>query len=157
MSIGGRSYSDQSYGGNRLIVIGGPAGATQTLGTNGVYASHQFMFPAKLISAKLRFGPAGLTMGITDLTQNTEFQLFKSTDSGTGLEAVLGTADGLGATGTWLATDPGLSAVDFSLSTTPTAFTVGDMIIFTAEGAWDEPVNFSVELEIIDTFEVGDN
>lgn len=157
MSIGGRSYSDQSYGAHKTITLGGLAGATQTLATNGVYASHQFMYPAKLIAAKLRFMGNGITSGFTDLTQNTEFQLFKSTDSGTGLEAVLGTADGLGATGTWLPEDPGLAAVDFSLSTTPTSFTVGDMILFTAEGAWDDPIALYVELEVFETFEVGDN
>lgn len=157
MSLGGRSYSDQSYGGNRVIVVGGLSGATQTLATNGVFGSHQFMFPAKLVAATLRFNGNGIVTGPTDLTQNTEFQLFKSTDSGTGLEAVLGTADGLGATGTWVATDPGLNGVAFSLSSTPTAFDTGDMIIFTAEGAWDDPLNLTVELEVIDTFTTGDN
>ena len=157
MSQGGRSYSDQSYGAHKTILIGGLSGATQTLATNGVYASHQFMYPAKLVAARLRFGGNGIVNGPTDLTQNTEFQLFKSTDSGTGLEAVLGTADGLGATGTWVFTDPGLNGAAFDLSSTPTSFTTGDMVIFTAEGAWDDPVNFSVELEVFETFEVGDN
>lgn len=157
MSQGGRSYSDQSYGAHKIITVGGLAGATQTLATNGVYASHQFMFPAKLIGAKLRFLGNGIVAGPTDLTQNTEFQLFKSTDSGTGLEAVLGTADGLGATGTWLTSDPGLSATDFALSTTPTSFAVGDMILFTAEGAWDDPINLTVELEVFETFVESDS
>lgn len=154
MSKGGRSYSDQSFGGNKIITIGGLSGATQTLATNGVYASHQFMFPARLISAKLRFGGNGIVNGPTDLTQNTEFQLFKSTDSGTGLEAVLGTADGLGATGTWVFTDPGLNGAAFDL--TATNFSVGDMVIFTAEGAWDDPVNFTVELEVFENFDLTD-
>lgn len=156
MSKGGRSYSDQSYGGNKVITIGGLAGATQTLATNGVYASHQFMFPAKLVAAKLRFGGNGIVNGPTDLTQNTEFQLFRSTDSGTGLEAVIGTADGLGATGTWVFTDPGLNGAAFDIAAAAAAsvtFNTGDMIIFTAEGAWDDPVNFSVELVVFENFD----
>ena len=155
MSMGGRSYSDQSYGAHKTITIGGLSGATQTLATNGVYASHQFMYPARLIAAKLRFGGNAIVNGPTDLTQNTEFQLFKSTDSGTGLEAVLGTADALGATGTWVFTDPGLNGVDFTL--TAANFAVGDMVIFTAEGAWDDPLNLTVELEVFEVYEVGDN
>ena len=155
MSNGGRTYSDQSYGAHKTIVIGGLSGATQTLATNGVYASHQFMYPAKLLAARLRFGGNGVVNGPTDLTQNTEFQLFKSTDSGTGLEAVLGTADGLGATGTWVFTDPGLNGADFSL--TQTSFGVGDMVIFTAEGAWDDPLNLTVELEVIENFVESDS
>src|SRR3990167_5839879 len=157
MSQGGRSYSDQSYGAHKIITIGGISGATQTLATNGVYASHQFMFPAKLIGARLRFGGNTIVNGPTDLTRSTEFNLFKSTDSGTGLEAVLGTADALGATGTWVFTDPGLNGVDFSLSATPTSFGVGDMVIFTAEGAWDDPLNLTVELEVFETFVESDS
>lgn len=158
MSKGGRSYSDQSFGGNKIITIGGLSGATQTLATNGVYASHQFMFPARLVSAKLRFGGNGIVNGPTDLTQNTEFQLFRSTDSGTGLEAVIGTADALGATGTWVFTDPGLNGVAFDITSTLSSvtFNVGDMCIFTAEGAWDDPVNFTVELEVFENFDVTD-
>ena len=155
MSQGGRTYSDQSFGGNKIITIGGLAGATQTLATNGVYASHQFMFPAKLVAARLRFGGNGVVNGVTDLTQNTEFNLFRSTDSGTGLEAVLGTADALGASGTWVFTDPGLNGVDFS-PLTSTSFNVGDMVIFTAEGAWDDPLNLTVELEVYEQFNVAD-
>lgn len=157
MSQGGRTYSDQSYGGHKIITIGGLAGATQTLATNGVYASHQFMFPCKLIQARLRFGGNAIVNGPTDLTQSTEFQLFKSTDSGTGLEAVLGTADGLGATGTWVFTDPGLNGANFDLSSTPTSFGTGDMVIFTAEGAWDDPINLTVELEVFEAFSNDDN
>lgn len=155
MSNGGRTYSDQSYGAHKTIIMGGLSGATQTLATNGVYASHQFMYPAKLLSARLRFGGNAIVNGPTDLTQNTEFQLFKSTDSGTGLEAVLGTADGLGATGTWVFTDPGLNGADFSL--TATSFGVGDMVIFTAEGAWDDPLNLTVEMEVIENFVESDS
>lgn len=155
MSKGGRSYSDPSYGGHKLITIGNLTGATTTQGTNIVHASHQFMFPARLVQARLRFGGTTLASGVTDLTQATEFQLFKSTDSGTGLEAVLGTADALGATGTWLITDPGLNGVDFDL--TVTDFAVGDFVLFTAEYASDDPMQLDVELEIFENFVESDN
>ncbi len=156
MSIGGRSYSDQSYGAHKFITMGYLAPATQTLATNGVFCSHQFMFPARLLAAQVR--PTGnlVMTGVEDLTQNTEFQLFRSTDSGTGLEAVLGTADGLGATGTWTQTDPGLSSFPFD-NLTATNFNVGDYVLFTAEGAWDDALGFYVDLEVIELFQVGDN
>ena len=156
MSIGGRSYSDQSYGAHKTITFGQFAGATTTLATNGVYASYQFTYPARLLSAKVKVGGNGITSGFVDLTQNTEFQLFRTTDSGTGLEAVIGTADGLGATGTWLTEDPGLNSFTFD-NLTATSFNEGDMVLFTAEGAWDDPINLAVELEVIETFNVSDN
>ena len=156
MSIGGRSYSDQSYGAHKTITFGQFAGATTTLATNGIYASYQFTYPARLLEAKIKFGGNGITSGFTDLTQNTEFQLFRSTDSGTGLEAVLGTADALGATGTWLTEDPGLNSVTFD-NLTATNFNTGDMLLFTAEGAWDDPINLAIEAEVIELFVVGDN
>ena len=156
MSQGGRSYSDQSYGAHKTITFGQFAGATTTLATNGVYASHQFMYPCRLVDAKIKFGGNGITSGWTDLTQNTEFQLFRSTDSGTGLEAVLGTADGLGATGTWLTEDAGLNYVIFD-NLTATNFNAGDMLLFTAEGAWDDPINLAVEIEVFEKFDNSDN
>lgn len=150
-----RSYSDPTYGGRQFITIGGLAGATQTLATNGVYASHNFTFPCRVIGAKMRFMGNGITSGFTDLTQNTEFQLFRSTDSGTGLETVMGTADGLGATGTWLPEDAGLNQVDFTL--TETDFNDGDSIIFTAEGAWDDPINLLVDIMYVEKFDNADS
>lgn len=153
---GGRSYSDQSYASRKTVVFGQFAGATQTLATNGVYASYQFTFPARLIDAKIKFGGNGITSGFVDLTQNTEFQLFRSTDSGTGLEAVLGTADALGASGTWLTEDPGLNSVAFD-NLTATNFNTGDMVLFTAEGAWDDPINLAVEITVIENFVISDN
>ena len=155
MSQGGRTYSDQSYGGHKTITIGGLSGATQTLASNGVYASHQFMYPAKLVAARLKFMGNGITSGFTDLTQNTEFQLFRSTDSGTGLETVIGTADALGATGTWLPESLDLNGVDFTV--TATNFDVGDYLYFTAEGAWDDPINLFVDLEVFETFNNSDS
>lgn len=156
MSIGGRTYSDQSYGAHKTITFGQLAGATQTLATNGVYASYQFTYPARILEAKVKVGGNGITSGFVDLTQNTEFQLFRSTDSGTGLEAVLGTADGLGATGTWLTEDAGLNSFAFD-NLTATNFNVGDMVLFTAEGAWDDPINLAVEIEVIEKFDNTDN
>lgn len=155
MSLGKRSYSDASYGGHSVITLNTWTGATTTTATNASIASHRFMFPARLVSARLKFGGTELSSGATDLTQATEWQLFKSTDSGTGLEAVLGTADALGATGTWLVDDPGLNQVDFDL--TATNFAEGDLVILASEYSLDDPLNITCELEIFEKFVENDS
>ena len=129
-----------------------------TLATNGIYASHQFMYPARLVAARVRVMGNGQPAGsaFIDLTQNTEFQLFRSTDSGTGLETVLGTADGLGATGSWDPSVADSNGFDFD-NLTATNFNVGDYIYFTAEGAWDEPINLNVDLEVFEKFVESDS
>lgn len=158
MSMGGRSYSDQSYGAHKTITIGGLSAQTQTLATNGIYASHQFMYPARLLSARVRVLGNGAVAGsaFIDLTRSTEFQLFRSTDSGTGLEAVLGTADGLGATGSWDPTVADSNGFDFD-NLTATNFNVGDYVYFTAEGEWDEAINLMVDMEVIEKFVESDS
>ena len=156
MSIGGRSYSDPSYGGHRVITFGGLSGATQTLATNGVYACHQFMFPARLLSANLRFGGCAVDSGITDMTSMSEFQLFRSTDSGSGLETVLGTYDPGLATGTHLQSDAALTVMICD-NLTETNFDAGDFLIFTVEGDWDDPINMSIEAEVIEKFQQADS
>jgi len=151
-----RTYSDPSYGGHKVITFGGISGATQTLATNGVYACHQFMFPARLLSANLRFGGDGIASGITDMTSMSEFQLFKSTDSGSNLEAVLGTFDPGLATGTHLMEDAALSVMICD-NLTETDFDTGDFLIYTVEGDWDDPINMSIEAEVFEKFSNDDN
>jgi hypothetical protein len=161
-----RTYSDPSYGGHQTITFGGPSGATQTLGSNGVYACHQFMYPARVIGGRVRVGGIGdegavlWRTGIEDCTEIGIFggvELLKSTDSGTGLEStVVGTADFLGASGTWDMTDAGLSYINFE-NVTATDFNAGDFIIFTFQGGWEDPISLFVDVEVYEKFQNTDN
>lgn len=155
MSQGNRTYADQSYGAHRVITFGGLSGATMTNATNGVFSVHQMMFPCKVVAANIKVMGNGIAAGITDLTQVTELQLFRSTDTGTGLETVMGTADLLGATGTWLQTAADAQSIAFTL--TETSFNVGDVCILAVEGAWDDPINLQVELEVYESFQEADS
>ena len=156
-----RSYSAPSYGGHSTITFGGPSGATQTLGTNGVYACHQFMFPARVLGGRVRVAgicPEGCTewrTGIEDCTEIATWggvELLKSTDSGTGLEDdPVGTADFLGDTGTWDMTSVDKGFVNFE-DFNETDFNAGDFIIFTCEGGWEDPINLTVDIEIMEKF-----
>lgn len=148
-----RTYSDPSYGSHKTLRLGGISAATQTCGTNACFDSHQFMFPARVVGAKIRWLGNTITSGAQDLTQVTEIQLLKSTDSGTGVTD-LGTADCLGATGTWLMEDVD-STVDFTI--TETNFNEGDHLILAIEGAWDDPINPVVQVEYYEKFSATDN
>lgn len=150
-----RTYSDPSYGGHRIITFGGISGATQTLATNGVYACHQFMFPARVLGATLKHGGNGIDSGMTG-GSCTEFQVLKSTDSGTGVEAdPICTFDPLMDTGTHLMEDAALSLEAGTV--TETNFDAGDFVILSVKGDWDDPMNFSLELEVIEKFQNADN
>jgi hypothetical protein len=153
MSLGGRTYADQSYGAHNVIRLGGLSAATQTAAANIPFSVHQFMFPARAVGAKIRWMGNGITSGIEDLTQCTTITLQKSTDSGTGLSS-LGTADCLGATGTWLMENAD-GDVDFTF--TATDFNEGDMLILTVEGAWDDPIHPVVDVEIYEKFVESDS
>ncbi len=164
--VSDRSYSAPSYGGHSTITFGGPSGATQTLGSNGVYACHQFMFPAKVIGGRVRVSgicPEGCTewrTGIEDCTEIGIFggvELLRSTDSGTGLETtVVGTFDFLGETGTWDMTTVDAGFINME-NVTETKFNTGDFAIFTFQGGWEDPINLTVDLEVVETFVESDS
>ena len=165
MSDNSRTYSSPSYGGHSIITFGGPSGAAQTCATNGVYACHQFMFPAKVLSGCIKFGAIsdGTTWrtGIEDCTEIGIWggvELLRSTDSGTGKEiTVIGTADFLGDTGTWLSQgDAGLSQIPFE-DFNETSFDAGDFILFTCQMGVDPAINLKVDIEVVENFVNSDN
>jgi hypothetical protein len=142
MSMGERSYSDASYGGHHLIVMkGGSVLASYTATDATPMASHTFMFPCRMVAAKIQIigeggGITQVTSGLEDLTQCTNWYLAKSTDTGTGMTNI-GTADLNGASGTWSCLiEDQMVGTDFDL--TATNFSVGDVVYLVCEGAWDD-------------------
>ena len=113
------------------------------------------MFPARVLGATLKDGGNGIDSGMTG-GSCTEFQVLRSTDSGTGVEdAAICTFDPLMDTGTHLMEDAALSLEAGTV--TETNFDAGDFVILSVKGDWDDPMNFSLELEVIEKFSNTDN
>ena len=148
MTVGNRSYSSPTYGGHHTVSFGSQGASID--GTNqsaNILFRHTFLYPCSVIDWNITFGG----VGATDLT-DVSFWIGKSAGgTGDGTTSPFGTGVSDGTTSTYAAYE----VADFSC--TETAFSAGDDVVFAAIGTVGQASTLTVNLEVVETFEVADS
>lgn len=146
MSIQGKSYSHDSYGGKHDLNMGNKGSIDGTYQSAVDIVRTEFMVPCKVLDWNVSFLTGGTNFGA-----DVFFYLGKSA-GGTGAVSIIGTADPLQGTGTFA----DASVLDASVDST-TAFSTGDQLVFQCIGTVGIASIAEPHVLYTETFEAADS